>query len=250
MALTVVMAWAVIAALLGGVPRGSLPTSLLLVSALALVARRRSDSPQVAAWVGLLAWSMGLLAGSVLALEVLQPVAASAAIALAGSMLIALCGPSERPGSVAILAPAWLAWAQSVLAMPGGQGLSVACFLAVSSLGFMVRALRGRGRWSVAAWAGSAEAALLILIGPGASLAGYLLGTLALSLVILGLLVRAHQVTWLAARQCLAVLTLAAGVAALLTAGWSLLLGRGMGAGWAVSAAALGWLAFPATRRR
>lgn len=256
MALTVVMAWMVIAVLLAGAQHGYLPLALLLAGLLALVAGRSSPNAQAAAGIAALARALMLLAGSIVALRLLEPFVASAVIALAGSAVIALAGSaliaSRGPGpagtSAAIVLPAWLAWAQAVIDLPGERGPIVACFLAVTSLGFMVLALRGRQGWPVAAWAGTAEAALLLTIGPGAGLAGTLVGTLALAVAVLGLLLAAGRISRLAARRCLAVLALAAGVATLLTAGWSLLLGRGIGPGWVVIIAALGWLVFPSPR--
>ncbi|MBU6244986.1 MAG: hypothetical protein KGP12_07195 [Actinomycetales bacterium] len=248
MALTVAMAWTVIAVLLAGAHHGYLPLALLLAGLLALVAGRSSLDAQSAAWITALAWTLMLLAGSILALRLLEPFVASWVIALAGSAVIASRGPGPAGTSAAIVLPAWLAWAQAVIDLPGERGPIVDCFLAVSSLGFMVLALRGRQGWPVAAWAGTAEVALLLMIGPGAGLAGTLVGTLALGVVVLGLLLAAGRISRLAARRCLAVLALAAGVAALLTAGWSLLLGRGIGPGWVVIIAALGWLVFPSSR--
>lgn len=254
--------WLVVAYLVG--PRGEAATSIVLLAAgvMAFSAAWKSIDPQARTWLGAFGLALLLIGApdlwlSAALVDGFDRARVSALIGAVGCAVL-IAGRRLAPGAAAaVVGAAWVAWLVTLVRPLQDQAWVLLWFLAAVSAACLLAAWVGRDAGVAVTGAVVGELAWLIALstgrGPGtaapAPLEAYTLGSLAVALLLIALLIRAHRVSWTTARQAVAALAVAVGVASLSALAWSL--GHGStaqtaGLGWVGLAGLGGWLLDPA----
>lgn len=231
----IALTWMVAGYLLG--PRGDASTAsvILVIGCLGLVVTRRWSDRQVRAWVGALGLALLLAGGGDLVLIRSQEsgfdlTLTSAAIAAVGSVVLVAGQVSGIKALTAVAIIGWLAWIPGLAQATGDRGQALLGMLALMSLGLLVSALvRPDPRMAVSAVV-SASLVWLLAVGSGqawwparqAPIEAYTLGTLAGTVLLVGVLVRLGSMAHWQARRVIAAGTIAVAVSSLAALAWSL----------------------------
>lgn len=239
--------WVTVAYLLGPRPSGPVAVLMLFSAALALVSARRWSDVQARAWVtslglGLLLIGLGevLLVGAGTHL-----IWCSAVVAAIGSAVL-VTGRRSAGTRTAAVAAAWVAWLPVLAQSPQDRWGAVLAMVSIAGAGLTVVALVRTSAAAAVLAAGCAEASLLIALGTGragwspsaAPVQAYALGSLAVGVLLVGLLVRTRSIARWTAGQLIGTLAVAAAVWWLAATAWSLIGGSAA----EVAAGPAGWV--------
>lgn len=255
-------AWLAVGYLVG--PRGEVWVSITMVmaAALATIAAWKATDRQVRIWLsalGLVTLLIGApdLLLSTAALERIDRAGGSVLVGAAGCAILIAGQGRDRRAMAVVVAAAWIAWLIP-LARTQDSGWSLLCFLAAVGAGSLLAAWIWREATFAIMGALAGELALVLAFssgrGPWAStpapLEAYTIGSLAIALLLVGMLLRAERLSWTAARRAVAALAVAVGVASLSGLAWSLTRGSTAqitAVSWLGLAGLLGWLVNPAS---
>jgi hypothetical protein len=234
-ALAIAVAWMAVAYLLG--PRGSWQVAAVLVlgglMALAVAATRtdRQSRP----WIAALGLALLLVGGADLLLSGhghvgLGLTGATLIVAAVGFIVLVVGQRLDVPAISMVAVMSWFAWIPGLMHASGDRIPALLSGLAMASLGCLVADVIRPSRTLVVAAAAGGELTWLLFVGTGrawwppgaAPIEAYTLGTLAMALLLIGLLARDHHLSQSAARRMAAAIAIAVGVSSMATIAWNL----------------------------